>query len=109
MQPENNPTKNSRALAFLLILLLVLVGGYFLINKDSDKSNDVVTEEVPPLVERDDRGIPVYNASCEGRSYTCADFSEKKDAQDVYNTCYTVEEPDRHSLDSDGNGIACDE
>ena len=111
---NNQPTtvEKSRALAFLPIILLVVFVGYFVIQHNAANTEDgEQSQNAGPqsIIERDDRGIAIYESACESRSFTCADFEIKKDAQDVYNTCYTVEIPDRHGLDENKNGIACDE
>ncbi|MBP6924051.1 MAG: excalibur calcium-binding domain-containing protein [Candidatus Pacebacteria bacterium] len=59
------------------------------------------------LIKRDVSGNPIFGATCEENVYNCGDFSTQKEAQEVYDTCHTSENPDRHGLDRDGDGIAC--
>lgn len=48
--------------------------------------------------------------SCGGNLYNCskADFSSKGAAQGCYNYCVSIGAGDVHSLDSDGDGLACE-
>ncbi|MCU0677962.1 MAG: excalibur calcium-binding domain-containing protein [Candidatus Pacebacteria bacterium] len=59
------------------------------------------------VVERDENGNAIYGAMCEENVYNCSDFATQGEAQEVYETCKTTEQPDRHGLDRDGDGIAC--
>jgi len=59
------------------------------------------------LIKRDDSGNAIYGATCEENVYNCSDFSTQEQAQEVYDTCTTAENKDRHGLDRDGDGTAC--
>ena len=59
------------------------------------------------MVERDESGNAIYGAMCEENVYNCGDFVTQPEAQEVYDTCYSPENPDRHGLDRDGDGVAC--
>lgn len=59
------------------------------------------------VVQRDAEGNALYGAMCEENVYNCADFKTQEEAQEVYQTCKTAEKPDRHGLDRDGDGVAC--
>lgn len=67
-------------------------------------SGDTVQES---LIKRDPAGNPIFGATCEENVYNCADFDTQGEAQEVYDTCHTSDNPDRHGLDKDGNGVAC--
>lgn len=59
------------------------------------------------MVQRDENGKALYGATCEENVYNCSDFKTQPEAQEVYDTCTTAENRDRHGLDRDGDGIAC--
>ena len=46
--------------------------------------------------------------SCTGDIYDCGDFSNKEDAQRIYDYCFNLTKNDIHNLDNDGDGIACE-
>ncbi|MCA9366052.1 excalibur calcium-binding domain-containing protein [Candidatus Kaiserbacteria bacterium] len=59
------------------------------------------------VIQRDEDGNAIYGAMCEENVYNCDDFSTQSEAQEVYDTCHTADNPDRHGLDRDGDGVAC--
>lgn len=59
------------------------------------------------VVKRDAEGNALYGAMCEENVYNCTNFKTQGEAQEVYETCKTDENPDRHGLDRDGDGTAC--
>ncbi len=59
------------------------------------------------MIKRDTSGNPIFGATCEQNVYNCGDFTSQKEAQEVYDTCHTSDNPDRHGLDKDGDGVAC--
>ncbi len=59
------------------------------------------------VVQRDENGNALYGAMCEENVYNCSDFATQSEAQEVYDTCNTPENRDRHGLDRDGDGVAC--
>lgn len=59
------------------------------------------------MVKRDADGNALYGATCEENVYNCSNFTTQGEAQEVYDTCKTDEMPDRHGLDRDGDGVAC--
>jgi Excalibur calcium-binding domain len=59
------------------------------------------------MIKRDSAGNPLFGATCEENVYNCGDFKTQPEAQEVYDTCHTSENIDRHGLDRDGDGIAC--
>jgi Excalibur calcium-binding domain len=59
------------------------------------------------VVKRDAEGNALYGAMCEENVYNCTNFKTQGEAQEVYDTCKTDEKPDRHGLDRDGDGVAC--
>ena len=59
------------------------------------------------MIKRDPAGNPIFGATCEENVYNCKDFKTQPQAQEVYDTCHTSDNPDRHGLDKDGNGEAC--
>lgn len=59
------------------------------------------------VVQRDENGNAIYGAMCEDNVYNCSDFKTQSEAQEVYDTCNTTENRDRHGLDRDGDGVAC--
>ena len=59
------------------------------------------------MVQRDENGNAIYGAMCEENVYNCGDFSTQSEAQEVYDTCNTPDNRDRHGLDRDGDGVAC--
>ena len=58
-------------------------------------------------IQRDDNGKALYGATCEENVYNCSNFKTQSEAQEVYDTCTSAENRDRHGLDRDGNGVAC--
>lgn len=59
------------------------------------------------LIQRDQNGNALYGATCEQNVYNCSDFKTQPEAQEVYDTCNRPENRDRHGLDRDGDGVAC--
>ncbi len=59
------------------------------------------------MVQRDENGKALYGATCEQNVYNCSDFATQPEAQEVYDTCTSADNRDRHGLDRDGDGIAC--
>lgn len=59
------------------------------------------------MIKRDPAGNPIFGATCEENVYNCKDFKTQSQAQEVYDTCHTSDNPDRHGMDKDGNGVAC--
>ncbi len=59
------------------------------------------------MIQRDENGKALYGATCEENVYNCSNFKTQPEAQEVYDTCTTAENRDRHGLDRDGDGIAC--
>ncbi len=89
-----------------IVLLAAL--GMEVSNTDLDLGKLMSGESVQEsLIKRDVSGNPIFGATCEENVYNCGDFSTQKEAQEVYDTCHTSENPDRHGLDRDGDGIAC--
>lgn len=89
-----------------IVLLAAL--GMEVSNTDLDLGKLVETGSVEEsLIKRDASGNPIFGATCEENVYNCADFKTQGEAQEVYDTCNTSENPDRHGLDKDGDGVAC--
>ena len=59
------------------------------------------------MIQRDENGKALYGATCEENVYNCSNFKTQPEAQEVYDTCTSAENRDRHGLDRDGDGIAC--
>ncbi len=59
------------------------------------------------MIQRDENGKALYGATCEENVYNCSNFKTQSEAQEVYDTCTSAENRDRHGLDRDGNGVAC--
>ncbi len=59
------------------------------------------------MIQRDENGKALYGATCEENVYNCSNFKTQSEAQEVYDTCTSTENRDRHGLDRDGDGIAC--
>jgi Excalibur calcium-binding domain len=59
------------------------------------------------MIQRDENGKALYGATCEENVYNCSNFKTQPEAQEVYDTCTSAEKRDRHGLDKDGDGIAC--
>ncbi len=59
------------------------------------------------MIKRDENGKALYGATCEENVYNCTNFKTKAEAQEVYDTCTSAENRDRHGLDRDGDGQAC--
>ena len=59
------------------------------------------------VIKRDENGNAIYGAMCEENVYNCTNFKTQAEAQEVYETCSTPENRDRHGLDRDGDGTAC--
>lgn len=89
-----------------IVLLAAL--GMEVSNTDLDLGKLMDTGSVQEsLIKRDPAGNPIFGATCEQNVYNCGDFSTQPEAQEVYDTCHTSDNPDRHGLDKDGDGVAC--
>lgn len=89
-----------------IVLLTAL--GMEVSNTDLDLGKLISGESVEEsLIKRDPAGNPIFGATCEQNVYNCGDFDTQNEAQEVYDTCHTSENPDRHGLDRDGDGVAC--
>jgi hypothetical protein len=122
--------KKSRLAIIIGLLLLVVVIGFFFektrlfmigigvvllvalgleaTSTDVDLGKLVETGSLSEsMVKRDENGKALYGATCEENVYNCSNFKTQPEAQEVYNTCTSAENRDRHGLDRDGDGIAC--
>lgn len=122
--------KKSRLVIIIGLILLVVVIGFFFektrlfmigigvvllvalgleaTNTDLDLGKLVETGSISEsMIQRDENGKALYGATCEENVYNCSNFKTQPEAQEVYDTCNTAETPDRHGLDRDGDGIAC--
>jgi Excalibur calcium-binding domain len=89
-----------------IVLLAAL--GMEVANTDIDLGKMVETGSISEsLIKRDGEGNPIFGATCEENVYNCSDFKTQGEAQEVYDTCNKPENRDRHGLDRDGDGIAC--
>ncbi len=89
-----------------IVLLAAL--GMEVANTDIDLGTLVETGSLEEsFIKRDAEGNPLFGATCEENVYNCSDFKTQKEAQEVYDTCNTSENRDRHGLDRDGDGVAC--
>ncbi len=123
-------SKNSRLGIIIGLLVLVAIIGFFFeatrlwmigigvvllvalgletTNTDVDLGKLVETGSLSEsVIQRDEDGNALYGAMCEENVYNCGDFSTQEEAQEVFNTCESEENRDRHGLDRDGDGIAC--
>ncbi len=88
------------------VLLVAL--GLEVSNTDIDLGELAETGSVSEsIIQRDEDGNAIYGAMCEENVYNCGDFRTQGEAQEVFNTCNTPENRDRHGLDRDGDGVAC--
>jgi hypothetical protein len=88
------------------ILLIAL--GLEATNTDVDLGKLVETGSLSEsMIQRDENGKALYGATCEENVYNCSNFKTQPEAQEVYDTCTSAENRDRHGLDRDGDGIAC--
>lgn len=122
--------KKSRLAIIIGLLLLVVVIGFFFektrlfmigigvvllvalgleaSNTDVDLGKLVETGSLSEsMIKRDENGKALYGATCEENVYNCSNFKTQPEAQEVYDTCTSAENRDRHGLDKDGNGLAC--
>ena len=77
-------------------------------NTDVDLGKLVETGSLSEsMIQRDENGKALYGATCEENVYNCSNFKTQPEAQEVYDTCTSAENRDRHGLDRDGDGIAC--
>jgi hypothetical protein len=89
-----------------IVLLAAL--GMEVSNTDFDLEKLFGTESAEESkIKRDPAGNPLFGATCEEAVYKCSDFNTQKEAQEVYDTCHTSENRDRHGLDKDEDGRAC--
>jgi Excalibur calcium-binding domain len=89
-----------------IVLLAAL--GMEATNTDVDLGKLIETGSISEsMIKRDENGKALYGATCEENVYNCSDFKTQGEAQEVYDTCNTAEQPDRHGLDRDGDGTAC--
>lgn len=89
-----------------IVLLAAL--GMEVSNTDFDLGKMMETGSMEEsLIKRDTAGNPIFGATCEENVYNCGDFKTQPEAQEVYDTCHTFENNDRHGLDKDGDGVAC--
>ncbi len=88
------------------VLLIAL--GLEATNTDVDLGKLVETGSLSEsMIQRDENGKALYGATCEENVYNCSNFKTQSEAQEVYDTCTSTENRDRHGLDRDGDGIAC--
>ena len=122
--------KKSRLIIIIGLLLLVVAIGFFFektrlfmigigvvllvalgleaSNTDVDLGRLVETGSLSEsMIKRDENGKALYGATCEENVYNCSNFKTQPEAQEVYDTCTSAENRDRHGLDKDGNGLAC--
>ncbi len=122
--------KKSRLAIIIGLLLLVVVIGFFFektrlfmigigvvllvalgleaTSTDVDLGKLIETGSLSEsMIQRDENGKPLYGATCEENVYNCSNFKTQPEAQEVYDTCTSAENRDRHGLDKDGNGQAC--
>ncbi len=122
--------KKSRLIIIIGLLLLVVAIGFFFektrlfmigigvvllvalgleaSNTDVDLGRLVETGSLAEsMIKRDANGKAMYGATCEENVYNCSNFKTQPEAQEVYDTCNTPENRDRHGLDRDGDNIAC--
>jgi len=91
-----------------IALVLLAALGLEATNTDVDLGQLVETGSLEEsMVERDTEGNAQYGAMCEQNVYNCTDFATQAEAQEAYDTCTTADNRDRHGLDRDGDGIAC--
>ncbi len=89
-----------------VVLLAAL--GLEMANTDVDLGTLVETGSVQEsIIKRDEKGNALYGATCEENVYNCSNFKTQEEAQEVYETCNTPDNRDRHGLDRDGDGVAC--
>lgn len=89
-------------------IMLLAALGMEVANTDVDLGKLMDTGSLSEsVVQRDAEGNALYGAMCEENVYNCSDFKTQEEAQEVYQTCKTAEKPDRHGLDRDGDGVAC--
>jgi hypothetical protein len=89
------------------VILLVALG-LETANTDVDLGKLVETGSLSEsMIQRDENGKALYGATCEENVYNCSDFKTQAEAQEVYDTCATADNRDRHGLDRDGDGVAC--
>ena len=95
---------------FMIGIAVVLFAalGLEMANTDVDLGELVETGSISEsIIERDENGNAIYGAMCEENVYNCGDFRTQGEAQEVFDTCNTAENRDRHGLDRDGDGVAC--
>jgi diacylglycerol kinase len=95
---------------FMIGIAVVLLAalGLEATNTDVDLGQLIETGSLEEsMVARDEAGNAQYGAMCEENVYNCGNFTTQAEAQEVYDTCTTPENRDRHGLDRDGDGIAC--
>jgi len=91
-----------------IALVLLAALGLEATNTDVDLGQLVETGSLEQsMVKRDAEGNAQYGAMCEQNVYNCTDFATQAEAQEVYDTCKTADNRDRHGLDRDGDGVAC--
>ena len=89
-------------------IVLFATLGLEMTNTDVDLGTLVETGSLSEsVIQRDEDGNAIYGAMCEENVYNCGDFATQPEAQEVYDTCTTSENRDRHGLDRDGDGVAC--
>nr|MBP9717589.1 hypothetical protein [Candidatus Paceibacterota bacterium] len=82
------------------ILLIAL--GLEATNTDVDLGKLVETGSLSEsMIQRDENGKALYGATCEENVYNCSNFKTQPEAQEVYDTCTSAENRDRHGLDRD--------
>lgn len=97
-----------RIAMFAIGAVLLVALGLEVSNTDIDLGKAVETGSISEsIIQRDEDGNAIYGAMCEENVYNCSDFATQPDAQEVFDTCETEEKRDRHGLDRDGDGIAC--
>ncbi|PIZ76026.1 hypothetical protein COY05_02850 [Candidatus Peregrinibacteria bacterium CG_4_10_14_0_2_um_filter_38_24] len=71
-------------------------------NVCSEENNIIIDDEQTVNEE------PTTGYICSSNTYNCTDFSNKSDAQKVYDYCKAQVGTDIHKLDGDNNGLACE-
>jgi Excalibur calcium-binding domain len=100
--------ETTRAWMIGIGIVLLIALGLEVANTDVDLGKLAETGSLSEsMIQRDDEGNALYGATCEENVYNCSDFKTQEEAQEVYETCNTVDNRDRHGLDRDGDNIAC--
>src|SRR6185503_10441433 len=99
----------------IILVPLLLLAGVLWLRGDIDSVSVQAADKSENFQNNNEQpgGIPRRQAEdacyCSSDIYNCNNFDDQQEAQTCFNDCQAVGRGDIHGLDSDGNGLACEE